>query len=355
VAEAEPALRGYRDRDYLLTGESFFCVVGGVHPRDRVIAYVKYVPSPDGRWGRGERRFRRALPYYTMADLLETFRLLEAHPQYLYHSPVLNVTMSAVPVDRIKAHLRPEEKMRQLIGDEALDPLQRKVVDLVKTLSDESGVSTDLFGVTGSVLLDIHREFSDIDLTVYGVKNVPPVREALLRLYERPDSAVRRLDEKTLREWCADKMRRRPLTYAEAAAIGRRKWGMGLFRETFFSVHPVKLDAEVTERYGDKLYRPEGIVKVEATVSEDAEAGFLPAVYGVEDERSLEGPTVEDIREVVSYESLYGDVASVNERIVARGKLERVHDTKRGDEYHRVLVGSPEARGNDYIKLAAVP
>lgn len=345
-------MRGYRDRDYLLTKEAFFfCVVGSIHPKDRVIAYLKYVPSPAGKWGKGEKRFKRTLPYYTIPSLLETFRLLEAHPQYLYDSPVLNVRMSVVPLDCILTHLKPEEKVHQLINSEALDPLQQKVVNLVKILSNESSIFIDYFGVTGSILLDIHQEFSDVDLLIYGMKNIPAVKKALLRLYEQPDSPVHRFDEKTFKEWCMDKTRMYPLTYAEAATIYRRKWGRGLFHGTKFSVHPTKLDEEGSEKYGDRIYRPEGLVKVEATVSDDSEASFLPSVYKVEDVKFLEGLMVEDVREVVSYEGLYGDIAKVNERIMVKGKLERVNDKRYGKEYHRVLVGSPEAKGNDYIKL----
>jgi len=32
------------------------------------------------------------------------------------------------------------------------------------------------------------------------------------------------------------------------------------------------------------------------------------------------------------------------------GKLEKVTDRRMGQEYHRVLVGSKEAKGRDYIK-----
>jgi hypothetical protein len=66
----------------------------------------------------------------------------------------------------------------------------------------------------------------------------------------------------------------------------------------------------------------------------------------------VEGSQVTDVKEVVSYESLYDNLAQVGESIVARGKLEQVVDRKTGHEYHRILVGSPEGRGLEYIKLA---
>lgn len=344
-------MRGFRDRDYLMTAEGyFFCVLGCVHPDDRVMAYLKYVPDPSGRWGRGKKRFRRALPYYTMRDLLETFRFLESRPEYLFDSRVLGIRMSAVPLHKVSEHLKPEEKVSQLMRMDRLDSLQTKTVELIETLSERSKVSLQYFGVTGSVLLDIHQDFSDIDLVVYGKKNSESVRESLLQAYEEENTPIRRFDDEMVREWCLRKAEMYPLTYEEAAKIFERKWNRGLFRGKMFSVHPVKLEDEVNERYGDRVFRPEGIVKIEATVSDASEAHFMPATYKVEDVKVVDGPRVEDIFEVVSYEGLYGGVAKEGERIVAYGKLERVTDNRSGLQYHRLLIGSQEARGEDYIK-----
>lgn len=346
------ALRGFRDRDYLRTEEGFFfCVVGSMHPRDRVISYLKYVPEESGKWGRGKERFKRALPNYTIPDLMKTFKFLEKHPNYLYDSPVMNIKMSAVPLNKIESHLKPEEKIRSLMKRVNLDPLQHKVVDLVSLLSEQSGVPTEYFGVTGSVLLDIHQDFSDIDLIVYGVENSVLVKKAFKWMYEEPDSSVHRFDKRMTREWCLNKTRMYPLTYREAAEIFRRKWSRGLFRGTMFSVHPVKLEEEVTERYGDRIYLPEGMIEIEAKVSDASEADFLPSVYMVKEVKITDGRVVEDIREVASYEGLYGGLAEEDERILVKGKLERVYDKRDNSEYHRVLVGSEEAKGRDYIKL----
>ncbi len=78
---------------------------------------------------------------------------------------------------------------------------------------------------------------------------------------------------------------------------------------------------------------------------------FLPAVYRVRDVEVAEGPLAADIEEVVSYESLYDSLAEVGESIKVRGKLERILAAKTEREYHRVLVGSPEGKGKEYIKL----
>jgi predicted nucleotidyltransferase len=231
------------------------------------------------------------------------------------------------------------------------DVLQRKAADLAVLISEKSGVPTKYFGITGSLLLDIHQDFSDIDLIIYGIENSRIVKEALIRIYQEDGLQIHRFDEEKTKEWCLNKVKMFPLSYEDAESILKRKWGRGLFQDTMFSIHPVKLDEEVSETYGDRIFRPEGTAKIEATVSDASEAEFLPSVYRVEDARITEGSEVKDIYEVTSYEGLYSGIAEKSDKISAYGKLERVTD-KSGVEYHRVLVGSQEAKGTDYIKLA---
>lgn len=347
-------MRGFLDRDFLETREGlFFCVVGPFHPKDRVISYLKYLPDKDGKWGMGERRFRRVMRAYTIPNLLETFELLESeHPRYLFYSSFYNIKLTAVPRRNIRRHYRPEGKLAELLKRRDLDSLQTRLVRLVRVLSEASNVPPSSFGVTGSILVDIHSpEFSDIDLTVYGLKGSLALKEALTQLYSS-SSKVKRFKGKLLEAWCKSKAKKHPLSLLEARRIYERKWNVGVFDGTPFSIHPVKTGFEVTERYGDKKFRPEGFVTIRALVDDDSECMFLPAVYRVQDVEVLEGPKVSDILKVVSYESLYDNLAERGEKIVARGKLEMVEDLSGGELYHRVLVGSPEGRGSEFVKPA---
>jgi predicted nucleotidyltransferase len=190
-----------------------------------------------------------------------------------------------------------------------------------------------------------------MDITVYGLKNSLAVKEALTEAYSSSSSTVKRLEGKPLKAWCESKAQRYPLTPDEALRIYERKWNFGFFEDTPFSIHPVKLEQEVDEEYGDKTYYPVGPITVRAVVCENSDCLFLPSVYRVRELDIVEGPQVSDVEELVSYESLYDNLAEVGEYVVAKGKLERVVDRKKGREYHRILVGSPEGRGMEYIKL----
>ena len=348
-------MRRFRDRDFLRTKEGFlFCVVGPYHPPNRVISYLKYVPAKLGSWGKGIWRFKRVMRNYTIPSLLDTFKLLEKdYPHYLFYSPFYNILMTAVPSEYIIKHYKPEEKMAQLMNAKRPDALQKKVTRFVSFLSEKADVPSESFGVTGSILLNIHRlDISDIDLTVYGLKNSLKVKDTLLQQYSQRNSKLKRLEGADLNAWCRKKASIFPMTLNDAHNVYKRKWNFGVFEDTDFSIHPVKLEDEVNEEYADKIFEPMGAVVLGAVIVENSDSLFLPAVYRIQEARIIKGPQVNDVEEVVSYEGLYGDIAEIGETILVKGKLELVHDKKNRRKYHRVVVGSPEGKGTEYIKLA---
>lgn len=350
--------RGFRDRDFIESSEGLlFAVVGNVHPRGRVVAYLKYAPGylggPRVKWSRGGIQYGRVLPYYSAMGVKHTIEFLRRYyPHYLVFDGFRGLELIEVPQEFVKVHYRPEERLAELL-EEPNDPLEELAAELVDELSRESGVPPSQFGITGSILLRIHDpRHSDVDLVVYGVKASRRVREALRGLYERGDRRFARPTGALLEAWVQDIIRVHPLTPEEARTLYLRvKWNRGLYRGRQFSVHPVKVDEEVDEAWEDKVIRPVGLVKVRGTVASAEDSLYMPAVYKVEDVRVLEGasPPVE-IRYVVSYEGLYIDIASEGDVIEVFGKAELVRDLRRGDEYAQVTVGTFEAQGRDYIK-----
>jgi len=286
-----------------------------------------------------------------MTSLLKTYTFLaKNYPKYLYNSPFFNMCLISVPHRFVKTRFRPEEKLEQIRGQLELDTLQRKLVEFTELLTEESGVHKKSLGVTGSILLDIHNpQFSDMDVTVYDIEESYALKETLTRL---ADWKVKRLTNKEYELWCKKKAKNHPITVLEAKKIFLRKWNIGVFQDTYFSVLPVKVEAK--EKYGDRTYRALGQTVVRARVEENKDAIFLPAVYRVnpvEFMKTLQQKKV-DVREVVSYESLYDNLADIGEIILVKGILEEVIENRSGKTWHRVLVGSLEGGGQEYVKLA---
>lgn len=346
-------MRSFRDRDFVKTTEAFFfCVIGSIHPLDRVISYIKYIPADLGAWGNKENKFERILKNYTIPDLLKTFQFIKKkYPQYLFHSLEDNITITAVPHNYIQTHFMPEKKLAKLRQASKLDALQEKLIRFTKFLEETSGISENSFGVTGSLLLDIHQpSFSDIDVIVYGKKESWALKNALIE-NRKSKSYMKYLEGKTLRDWSLKKTKQYPLTTKEAKKLYERKWNIGFFEDKYVSIHPVKIESEVTEKYGEKNYIPYGQVKLKAVVDDNIDSLFLPATYLIKDVEFLSGQQLENVTEIVTYESLYDSLAENGEKIEVKGKLEKIFEKRKNRQHYRVVVGSAEGKGSEYIKL----
>lgn len=332
-----------RDRDFVETVEGhLFCVVGYLHPPDGYTAYLKYVPAPVGKWGRGATRYSRTLPFYSVSQVENTYRYLrENYPKYLLDCPVRGITVSYVPKASVRRYYRPQWRLREIRVKGPRDPLEEKLLGLVDMLSDESGVSE--LGVTGSILTGIHNpDFSDMDLTVYGASQSRRLKDAMLRLRaERGPVQPPSRDE--VEEWCRERAEKFPLTVEDLRRFADARWNYGYYRGTYFSVHPTRTGREIKEVYGDNTYRRVGEVEGSATILDAGESMFLPAVYAVKD---AELPGCAEATRLVSYEGLYGGVFGEGERVRFRGVLEEVRGKA---PCYQVVVGGAGSPGG-YIK-----
>ena len=79
-----------------------FDVKGLVHPPNRLIAFPRYIPSPDGT-----RRGKNGL-YGKIYSFSDRFKFLEQNmPDLIVHDPVFDETLCEVPVDTVVEHYDP--------------------------------------------------------------------------------------------------------------------------------------------------------------------------------------------------------------------------------------------------------
>jgi hypothetical protein len=349
-----------KDRDFLETKEGyFFCVIGYQHPPDRVISYLKYAPGEVGkaakiRWFRGETQYGRVMPSYNAMGFAEVINYLSLkEPRYIYFDRVFGTPLIGVPKSEVKVHYLPEARLHEITLMGERDALMELLMELVGVLSREANVSRDKFGVLGSILLGIHDvKESDVDLVVYGSKNVVKVKEAIASLLNDPRSDLRRPKGRLLRKWALDVIANHPLAIDEALKVYQEKLMATrmLFKGRQFSIHAGKLDEEIIEEYGSKIFRPVSMITVKAKVLDHGESYYLPCTYPVGDVEIVEGPKVDGIKEVTSFEGLYSALVEEGDCITVHGMLEVVEDLIVNERYHRILIGSMRAEGRDFLK-----
>jgi predicted nucleotidyltransferase len=322
----------------------FFCVTGYLHPPELYTAFLKYSPDPVGKWKKGETAYRRDVPYYHVRSVAETIRYLERHyPGYVQDCPVRNIRFSMVPKEYVARYYNPQGRLREIMANPG-DPLEEDAAGLAEQISGCAGIPVDELGVTGSILIELHNPvLSDINLLVYGLDNAWKLRR---KLREGGCSPIQWLDGDLIDRWTKEMTAWFPLTADESRYSVSRRWNYGFYRGRFFGIHPTRTDAEITERYGQRIYRSRGPAQIRAVVVDTREALFQPAVYRITDVQVLTGNSEAfEVREVISYEGRFRDVVDTGQMIEAQGKLESVNGDPR-----RLVIGTTQLAGKEYIK-----
>lgn len=310
-----------------------FTVKGSLHPPDRWIAYLRYVPDPQGDRRREGTAYRRL---YRFDDQVELLRA--RHPEYLCHDPVLGIEVQSVPRASVEAVHDPCAFLARLRLSGPADAVEEDALGLAGRLQEAAGVPWSGLGISGSAMLGTHLPDSDLDLLVYGEESGRAVHRAVAGLFRQGGSPVRPLDEEELGRLHAAHSPDTPLTFHDFARLQRRKVNEGRYRGRSFFLRFVKHPGESDETYGDRRYRPVGRATIRATVAGHGEAIWTPCRYPLRQVTVLDGVRVDDLQEIVSFRGRFSDQARAGEIVEACGSVERVED-ETGQGHHRLVVG----------------
>jgi predicted nucleotidyltransferase len=331
-----------RDGETLFTREGYiFYAFGYKHPANRVFAFLKYIPSNRQsffpirflrqKWKLGNIELSRPEKLYTAHNyqkFLETFRT--NFPQYLHFSPYLNKEVLSVPYESIEKVYLPSVCLQKLFELDVKDGLQQEAVELVSLLSEESRVPLKDFGLHGSVGLNMHSQYSDVDLVVYGSSNFRKLEKTVDRLVKK------------------DRLR-----YVFTKKIDRARKHRGRYRDRRFVYNAVRKPEEIAAQYGKFRYVPIKNVSFSCTVVDDSENMFRPAIYKIRyyqpDDKGSELAEEQVPTNVLSMIGYYRNVARQGEGIRVSGTLERVENIETGKAYHQVVVGTA-TREKEYIE-----
>ena len=331
-----------RDGETLLTKEGFiFYVFGYEHPDTRVFAFLKYIPSRFAhhfpirflkqKWQLGDVELSRPEKLYTAQNyqkFVETLR--HNFPQYLYCCPFRGKEVLSVPLDHIKHVYLPAECLKWIFEKENKDALQQETVDLVSLLSKESGVPVQDFGIHGSVGLDMHYQYSDIDLVVYGAEN-----------FKLLEAAVNRLAEEGV------------FSHVFTKKIDHTRKHRGRYKDRRFVYNAVRKYEEIDAPHGKLKYTPIKNVSFKCTVVDGSQNMFRPAIYPIRDyqpeDDASELSTEQVPEKVQSMIGYYRNVARTGDQIKVSGTLERVENMDTDDISHQVVVGTA-TREKEYIE-----
>ncbi len=315
-------------------GNIVFDVKGLVHPPNRVVAFIRYVPDPKGNRKRDGKRYTK---FYALSK--RYYLLKRDYPQYLVNDPVFNTLLCEVPLEDIKQHYRPAQGLQDLRNRNNLDDAELTALQFMEHLKKNSAVQWSKLGVSGSILVNLHETSSDIDLIVYGSKTGYRVQAAMKEMLEDKNSPIKAYDLDGLKGMFDFRSKDTITSFEDFVRTDSRKVSHGKFRGRDFFIRFVKDLNEISEQYGSIIYKPEGRTRIKATVVDDSESIFTPCSYKVANVKNIEGTKVEPIEEIVSFRGRFCEQARSGETVIAEGKLERVKQEGK-HEHFRLLLGS---------------
>jgi predicted nucleotidyltransferase len=320
-----------------------FDVKGLVHPPNKIIAFPRFIPSPQGT-----RQGKETL-YSKVYSLGDRFKYLqENHPDLIVFDPVFDETMCEVPLDQIAEHYQPTEKLAALRECRNLNALESKALRLATALKEKAGIPWRVIGISGSIMAGLTNEKSDIDPLVYGVKNSSKAYSALKELLTTSNSGFKPYSREELQTLFDFRSKDTQMSFEDFEKVESRKAFQGMFRGTDYFIRFVKDWNEISNQYGDVCYKNSGYTKIIANIADSSDALFTPCTYKLKDVSIAEGPKLTPIAEIVSFRGRFCEQATVGEKIEAQGKVELVTNKNVSSEYYRLIIGS---KPSDYMVL----
>ncbi|HXY87224.1 MAG TPA: nucleotidyltransferase domain-containing protein [Candidatus Acidoferrales bacterium] len=300
------AIDGIRIRDFIITHDNWIFAVIGYDNSSNIQAYLRYVPDEDGDRIRSDgKRFKKV-------GFDDAYRLLKNwKPHYLNYSHL-------VPFEDVAQVKYPQQFVATTDDEKVL-----KIAELLENY----GVDRKNMGVTGSRLVDLQAETSDVDFVVYGRHSFERARGALKDATQNGE-----LPQISAEMWSRVYEKRRPeLTFEEFVMHEKRKWNRGVVDGTYFDLLFVRDYTEIKiEPHGVD----DGCVEAMASVTNVDFAFDNPAIYEVDHD---------EIAKVLSYTHTYVGQALVGETVEVRGVY-----NKAGEK--RVIVGTTREATGEWIK-----
>ncbi|MHA2408143.1 MAG: nucleotidyltransferase domain-containing protein, partial [Candidatus Ranarchaeia archaeon] len=224
----------FREGDFIEDTNGFlFDVKGLIHPPNKVIAFVRYVPDP-----RGDRE-RRGVKYTKIYELSKRYDfLLRNRPQYIVYNDVFDAYLTEVPLRNVVNHFTPCQKTNQLLHKSNLDTVEHQTLNFIQILHQTSNISQKYIGVSGSLLVGLHTKKSDVDLLVYGKNNGLILRDTLKQLLHK--EVVRPYSLCELKDRYHVRQKSTPVSFQDYVYHESRKSFQGFFQRRDFFIRYVK-------------------------------------------------------------------------------------------------------------------
>jgi predicted nucleotidyltransferase len=342
----------FRDRDVFhdSTGR-VYVTLGYIQPHNQVIAYLKYVPDPQGRWKWNDTCYRRVFSNDVQSVIAAS--TLVPH-EYLVYDNHLGTDLLEVPRAEVSCYFSPEARLHEILTDGPRDPVEERAATLTEALHDSIGIPFPQLGVAGSVSWRAHNpEWSDVNLNIYGFEdawhlyaNYETVAEAVpsigLRRGTGWSSSIGHLHEKVP-----------SLDVHDISRLFERRTEF-ICMNHYITVMPISLPEEAFIGHGSETYTSitQFPVQIHMEIESDQQGIFLPAVYeGVSN--PIEFMDGLRVSRIMIYDGAFRGMLRAGDHVQVSGMVQRVEPVRGGTEepFYQVMIGTRAGVGQEYVRL----
>jgi len=325
--------------DYLETKKDnlFFDIKGIHHPKDRKICFLRFFPDQNGDRVKNGIKFKKVYAFDDRFLILK-----EKFPQYLFYSKELDIPLQGVKCEDIKKIYTPKNYFKFLHHKENLSKLELMSFDLCDLFIQNSSLSENSIGISGSSMIGLSNLDSDIDIIIYGTQNSLEFQYKLKEIYEKPNSCRKyKLDEfKSHYNW---RFGGSDVSFQDFLRSEQRKQHQGKYHNIDFFIRYIKSPVDWEGTYYDYQFKNLGTIAVKGEVINSSESIFTPCSYSIkcfqiiEQHPKIYHLDMNKITKITSYRGRYCEQAVKGEKVFVLGKLEEVI-YKNNEPYYRILL-----------------
>jgi predicted nucleotidyltransferase len=325
--------------DYLETKKDnlFFDIKGLHHPKDRKICFLRFLPDQNGD------RIKNGIKFKKVYDFNDRFLILqEKFPQYLFYSKELDVAVQGVKYEDIKQIYSPKNYFKSLLHKENLLKLEIMALNLCDLFLQNSSLSENSIGISGSSMIGLSNLDSDIDIIVYGTQNSLEFQNKLKEIYLKPNSC-RKYNPEELKAHYNWRFGGSDIAYQDYIRSEQRKQHQGKYHHIDFFIRYIKSPENWDGTYYDYQFKNLGRIAVKGEITNSSESIFTPCSYSIKCSQIIEQNLkmshldMNKVTEIASYRGRYCEQAVNGESVFVVGKLEEII-YKNNEPYYRILL-----------------
>lgn len=335
-----------RPRYFIKTKDDLYFAVNSYnHPDTHIMSFLRYIPDNNGDRTIDNKR-------YSKVDSNQAYEYIKKnHPEYLFIWNVENKKMMGVKREDIVEILNPINKLKEIINSNDNNSLFNKIRSIAKTFHIYGNIDYENMGVTGSTLLNLQNDNSDIDFIVFGLENHKKAIKLFSNIKDDKKYPLNRINEKYWMKVYKKRIKDDSLSFDEFMFYENRKNNRGMIDNTLFDILCCRNFNEIENIKCD--YRPLGHVRIKCKITNNKYSYDTPSIYAVSDVEFLEGSQV-NIEKILSFTHTYTGQVQNNERVIASGECEEVTDLEHDKKYYHLIIGTTRESINEYIKLEKI-